>query len=471
MAHSGAILSSVPTTPFSSAAEIAKAVKRRRLSPVEIVQGALERIERLNPVLGAFITVTADSALAAAKRLERAVQAKRELGPLAGVPVSIKDLVATHDAPTTAGSRIFGDGFTSPKDAPVVARLRRAGAIVIGKTNLHEVALGVTGVNEHFGPSRNPWDTNCVSGGSSGGSAVAVASGLGALSLGSDTRGSIRIPAACCGITGFKPSHGLVPVDDVIPLSPSLDHLGPMARSVTDAALMLAAMVPSTRVAQRIASAPKLSTRRLIVGISEYHLRDMDRDVARVVASAIEALRPLVRDLREIRIPELEGAQEASGFITSGDAVTYHDRWLREHPDCYGPLVRERLAAGYQRTALEYLKAQEKRVELTHAFARQFETVDLLVGATLPALPLPIGQQNVRVNGKDVFVVTAFTVFNSPQNMAGLPSISVPCGFHGAMPVGLQIFGPHGLDDRVLALAGAWQRTTDWHERIPDRVA
>jgi aspartyl-tRNA(Asn)/glutamyl-tRNA(Gln) amidotransferase subunit A len=461
----------VPITPFSSAAEIAQAIRRRRISPVEIVRDTLERIERLNGALGAFITVTADSALAAAKVLERAVMAKKKLGPLAGVPISIKDLVATRDAPTTAGSRIFGNGFTSARDAPVVARLRRAGAIVVGKTNLHEVALGVTGVNEHFGPSRNPWDTDCVSGGSSGGSAVAVAAGLGALSLGSDTRGSIRIPAACCGITGFKPSYGLVPIDDVIPLSPCLDHLGPMARSAGDAALMLAVMTPSARTAKQIASSPNASTRRLVVGISEYHLRDMDRRVGRVVESAIDALRPLVRDIREVRLPELEGVQEASGFITSGDAVTYHDRWLREQPDSYGPLVRERLAAGYQRTALEYLKAQDKRAEVTAAFARQFETVDLLVGATLPTLPPRIGEQNVRVNGKDVFVVTAFTVFNGPQNMAGLPAISVPCGMENGMPVGLQLFGPHGHDARVLALAGAWQRETDWHERIPDRYA
>jgi aspartyl-tRNA(Asn)/glutamyl-tRNA(Gln) amidotransferase subunit A len=461
----------VPITPYSSAAEIALAVKRRRVSPVEVVQNTLERIQRLNAALGAFITITGDAAISAARRLERAVKEKKALGPLAGVPISIKDLVATRDARTTAGSRIFGDGFTSERDAPIVARLRRAGAIVVGKTNLHEVALGVTGVNEHFGPSRNPWNTDCVSGGSSGGSAVAVAAGLGTLSLGSDTRGSIRIPAACCGITGVKPSYGLVPIDGVIPLSPCLDHLGPMTRSASDAALMLAAMVPSARIARDIANAPKASTRRLVIGISEYHLRDMDRGVARVVESAIEALRPLVRDVRAIRIPELESAQEASGFITSGDAVTYHDHWLREHPDCYGPLVRERLVAGYQRTALEYLKAQSKRAEVTEAFARQFETVDLLVGATLPTLAPRIGQQHVTVNGKEVFVVTAFTVFNSPQNMAGVPAISVPCGFQDGMPVGLQFFGPHGHDARVLAMASAWQRESDWHERVPDRFA
>jgi aspartyl-tRNA(Asn)/glutamyl-tRNA(Gln) amidotransferase subunit A len=458
-------------SPFSSVSDIVANVRHRRISPVELVQDTLNRIERLNPMLGAFITVSAESALEAAHRLEESVKDKDSLGPLAGVPVSIKDIVATKDAPTTAGSRIFGSGFSSEADAPVVKRLRRAGAIVIGKNNLHEVALGVTGVNEHFGPARNPWDPDRVSGGSSGGSAVAVAAGLGTLSLGSDTRGSIRIPAACCGITGFKPSYGLLPVDDVIPLSPSLDHLGPMARSVEDAAAMLAAMVKGEKVAARIRRAPGAKTKRLVLGISEYHLRDMDRNVARVVEAAIDALRPLVREVREVKIPELEGVQEASGFITSGDAVTYHDRWLKETPDAYGPLVRERLAAGYQRTALEYLKAQEKRAQVTAAFAREFETVDLLVGATLPTLPCRIGEQNVLIDGKEVFVVTAFTVFNSPQNMAGLPALSVPCGFADGMPVGLQLFGAHGRDTRVLALGGAWQRATDWHQRVPERFS
>jgi aspartyl-tRNA(Asn)/glutamyl-tRNA(Gln) amidotransferase subunit A len=236
---------------FPEALEIAEQIRKRRISPVEVVAEALARIEKLNRSLNAFIAVFGDQAMATARNAERVVmQRKRALPPLFGVPISVKDIVLTTEAPTTAGSKIFGSGLVARQDAPVVRRLRRAGAIIIGKTNLHEVALGVTSANEHFGPVRNPHDPSRVAGGSSGGSAVAVATGMGVLSVGTDTRGSVRIPAACCGIAGHKPTFGLVPVGDVVALCPSLDHVGPMARTVAECALMLEVMA-GTRYAGR----------------------------------------------------------------------------------------------------------------------------------------------------------------------------------------------------------------------------
>jgi aspartyl-tRNA(Asn)/glutamyl-tRNA(Gln) amidotransferase subunit A len=450
---------------FSSIRDLVQAVRRRRVSPTELVRESLAAIEREQGRLNAFIAVTAESALAAARAMERRVGKGGDPGILAGVPLAVKDLLLTRDAPTTAGSRIYGDGLPAVDDAPVVARMRRAGAIVVGKANLHEVALGVTTVNEHFGPARNPWNTAHVSGGSSGGSAVAVAADLCPAAIGTDTRGSIRIPASCCGITGFKPTYGLVPVEGVIPLAFSLDHVGPMARSADDCALLLAAMLGGGRSRDALSRAARGATKRLVVGVSEYHLRDMDSAVARVIEAALRDLRPLVKEVRPIRIPELDLAQEASIVIGGAEAVAFHDENLKSHPERYGPLVRKRLEGGYQRTALEYVRAIQVQVTVKVAFAAAFEEVDLLVGATLPAVPARIDEHHVLINGVQANTIESSTRFNSPQNMAGIPAMSLPAGFAGGLPVGLQVMGPAGADARVLALGGAWQRATDWHER------
>ena len=458
---------STSATEFLEPAELAAAFRRRQLSPVEFLDGLLARIETLNPVLNAYLVTCADTARSAARAAERAIMARKPLRLLHGIPVSVKDIVPTIDAPTTAGSRIFGAGLVAVRDAPVVRRLRRAGAIVLGKTNLHEVALGVTSANEHFGAVRNPWNPELVAGGSSGGSAVAVAAGLGPLSLGSDTRGSIRIPAACCGITGLKPTRGLLPIDDVIPLSPSLDHVGPMARSADGCARMLAAMT-----SQGDASRPGRMAKGLRVGVSEFHLRGIDSDMTRSIDGALEELRRLGCRLQPIEIPELEAIQAASVTITSSEAVAYHDAMLKACPESYGPLVRKRLESGYERTALEYLRALAIRDAAITVYARVFEEVDCLVGAALPAFPPIVGEQTVVIDGAVANVVEAFTRLNSPQNMAGVPALVLPCGFSKAgLPVGLQLIGPHRADNLLLHLASAYQRATDWHTRKPPVAA
>ena len=449
---------------FDSLANLVRAVRRGRVSPSDLVEASLGAIEREQARLDAFITVTGESARAAARALERRLAGGDEAGPLAGVPFAVKDLLLTRDAPTTAGSRIYGAGLATGRDAAVVRRLRRAGAIVVGKASLHEVALGVTNVNEHFGPARNPWNPAHVAGGSSGGSAVAVAADLCPAAIGTDTRGSIRIPAACCGITGFKPTYGLVPVDGVVPLAPTLDHVGPMARSAADAALLLASMVTGA-AREALRRAPR--TRTLVVGISEYHLRDMDGAVARVIEAALADLAPLVKTVTPVSIPELEGVQEASAVLASAEAVAFHDRDLREHPERFGTQVRSRLEGGYERTAVEYVQALAKAARVRNAFAAVFRTVDLLVGATLPAVAARIDAPVARVNGAERNIVDAYTGFNAPQNVAGIPALSVPCGFASGLPVGLQIVGPWGADATVLALGTAWQRATDWHRRTP----
>ena len=437
---------------------LADLIRKRRISPVEVIDETLARLERLNPQFNAFIAVFADQARLTAKRAEQLVMRKRRtLPPLLGVPVSVKDIVFTTEAPTTAGSRIFGAGLVAERDAPVVRHLRRAGAIIIGKTNLHEVALGVTSANEHFGPVRNPHDPTRVAGGSSGGSAVAVATGMGPLSVGSDTRGSIRIPAACCGVTGLKPTRGLVSVDGVVPLSPSLDHVGPIARTAAECALMLEVMA-GPRYAGRFVKAARKSAKGMRVGVSEFHLRDLDSVTQKPIETAIRQLGKLGCRLHDVRMPVLDEAHRASIAISASEAVAYHDQFLKAMPDAYGSLVRKRLQDAYKWTALDLLRAQATLKAVTAVFAGVFEKLDCLVGAVLPVQPPVIGETTVKVNGEEVSVVDAFTRLNAPQNMAGVPALSVPCGTAEGLPVGLQLIGPSGRDETVLRLAASYQR-------------
>jgi aspartyl-tRNA(Asn)/glutamyl-tRNA(Gln) amidotransferase subunit A len=439
------------------ALQLAASIRRRRISPVEAIDKVLARIERLNPQLNAFIAVFGDQARRAARRAERLVMQRGKLPPLLGVPVSVKDLVLTTEAPTTAGSRIFGDGLVAERDAPVVRRLRRAGAIIIGKTNLHEVALGVTSANEHFGPVRNPHDPERVAGGSSGGSAVAVAAGMGPLSVGTDTRGSIRIPAACCGVTGLKPTRGLVSTDGVVPLSPSLDHVGPIARTAAECALMLEVMA-GPRYAGRFGKAARRSAKGMRIGVSEFHLRDLDASVQKPIDAAIRQLAKLGCRLHDVQMPALDEAHAASIVISASEAVAYHDQFLTTKPESYGPLVRKRLQDAYRWTALDLLRAQATLGAVTAAFAGLFENLDCLVGAVLPAGPPKIGDTTVKVNGQEVGVVDAFTRLNAPQNMAGIPALSVPSGMSNGLPVGLQVISASGRDDVALRLGAAYQR-------------
>jgi aspartyl-tRNA(Asn)/glutamyl-tRNA(Gln) amidotransferase subunit A len=244
-----------------------------------------------------------------------------------------------------------------------------------------------------------------------------------------------------------------------------------MARSVEDVALLLGVMSGRASIQQRLLKGVKAPTRRLVVGVSEYHLRDLDASVARAVEAALRDLRPLVKELRDVRLPELDGVQEASSVIAGSEAVAFHDRTLRSHPERYGPLVRGRMEKGYQWTAVDYVNAQQKTALVRAEFAAAFREVDLLVGAVLPALPPPIAADHVLINGQQANTVDAFTRLNSPQNVAGLPALSVPCGMAGGFPVGLQIFGAEGADATVLTLGAAYQRISDWHRRTPPAAA
>ncbi len=439
---------------------------------MEVVDATLARIERLNPHLNAFLCVLERPARQAARRAEAKVGRGVPLGPLHGVPVSVKDMILTRDAPTTAGSRIYGKGLESPSDAPVVTRLRRAGAILVGKTHLHEIALGVTSLNEHFGPVRNPWNLDRVPGGSSGGSAAAVAAGLGYASLGTDTRGSVRIPAACCGVSGIRPTTGLVPSEGVLPLSWTLDQVGPLARSIEDAAIVLAVIAGGRRLWSRYRAALARRVEGLTLGVSEHHLRDVDPEVAAAIDDAVAALVGAGAERRDVRVPELDGSLEDSYIIGGAEAVAHHDPILRERPEAYGPAVRARLEGGYALKAIDYVRAQQKRERVVAAFDAVFRDVDVLVGATLPTAAAPIGAEEIEVAGRRESIIDAYMRLTAPQSMGGVPAASVPCGFTSeGLPIGLQLIAARHREDLVLTVGAELQRLTDHHRRRPPSAA
>jgi aspartyl-tRNA(Asn)/glutamyl-tRNA(Gln) amidotransferase subunit A len=326
-------------------------------------------------------------------------------------------------------------------------------------------------VNEHFGPSRNPWDTDRIAGGSSGGSAAAVAAGMGCGSVGTDTRGSIRIPAACCGVTGLKPTRGLLPTGGVVPLSWTLDHVGPIARSVEDAAALLTAMVVPPRRAARYLRAVDAPPPRLRLGVCDYYFHDVDPEIDEAVRGALTLLARVAGGadgVRVVRIPSIAESQAASAVITGAEALAYHEGRLRENAGGFGPLVQARLTGGMRLTALDLVRAERVRAAVADDFARAFRDVDMIVAPVVAALPHRVGEGVVRIAGREAPTLDAFTRLNSPQNMAGVPALALPCGMsRTGLPIGLQLIAARGRDDVVLALGAAFQRETDWHRRRP----
>ena len=449
---------------FAGITETAERVAEGQLSPVQVVEAVLKRIQQIDPLLNTYIRVSG-TAREEASEAQTVLAASDRVGLLHGVPISVKDIILSRNMPTTAGSKVFGEGLEDG-DATVVKRLRKAGAILIGKNNLHEFAFGVTNENVHFGAARNPWNRDRVPGGSRGGSAAAVAAGLCCGSIGTDTRGSIRIPSACCGTTGLKPTRGLVPTRGVIPLSWTLDHVGPITRSVQDTARLLQVM--AGRRNQDYLSDLEKPVDSLRMGVCDYYFHNLDPEIESVVGCAIEKFEEAGVRVQEIAIDYLEEALEASDVISRAEAVAYHDRCLRERPESYGAVLRERLETGYSVTGMEYVKAQQVRRRMVREFKRVFRKVDCLVGAVLPALPPAVGQDSVEIRGQKEPIVRSFVRLNAPQNMGGVPALVLPAGFsQSGLPIGLQLIGSHHRESLLFQLGAHFQRVSEWHLRHP----
>jgi aspartyl-tRNA(Asn)/glutamyl-tRNA(Gln) amidotransferase subunit A len=456
--------------------EAARLIRRRQISSMELVEATLQRIERLNPSLNAFITIVADAArrqALAADREQHRKRGSRTLGPLYGLPISLKDNYCTRGIRTTAGSRILTN-FIPQEDAEAAARLARAGAILLGKTNMHEFAYGITNENPHYGAARNPWNRECMTGGSSGGSAAALAAGIGFGATGTDTGGSIRIPAALCGIVGLKPTFGLVSVAGIIPLAETFDHAGPMARTVVDACILLEAMAGEYPRGAVPPSFRKLRTnrpRKFRVGWpKEYFFDRVGAEVKQVVEAAVKCLESLGGGIVEISLPRLSESVEPSTNIALAEATHYHQAmgYFPARAKDYGDEVSKRLELGTKVRAVDYLRALGAKRGITSDFDEAFERVDVIVA---PALPVPaprLGTTEMEVAGEKETVRSAFVRLNRPANFTGHPSISVPCGFTRAgLPIGLQLIGPYWNEARLLTIAHAYEEATEWHNRLP----
>jgi aspartyl-tRNA(Asn)/glutamyl-tRNA(Gln) amidotransferase subunit A len=446
--------------------EVSELIRRRRVSPVDVTKACLQRIDRLNPTLNAFVTVTHESALARARAAEEEIHRGRWRGPLHGIPIALKDLFDTAGVKTTAGSALF-DHRVPERDAEIVRRMDKAGAVIVGKTNMVEFAYGSNAAISAFGPTRNPWSLDRNPGGSSSGSAAAVAANLCYGALGSDTGGSVRLPAAFCGIVGLKPTYGLVSTRGAVPLSWTCDHAGPMARTVEDTAVLLQAIagydaddtnsILTNPIDYR--AALRRSTVGLRIGVArEFFFDDLDPEFQSAIDHAVVALRGITAEVRDMSLPSPAASQESVRAIVRGaEAFQYHAEWVKATPHLYLPETLVKVRTGGEVTTAEYIKARRALAESRRVIEGVFTSVDVLVTPTTVRAPDTFAELNADMQ-TSMRLGAAAARNTSPFNVYGIPSVSVPCGFTKAgLPIGLQISGPALGDATVLQLAAAYE--------------
>jgi aspartyl-tRNA(Asn)/glutamyl-tRNA(Gln) amidotransferase subunit A len=453
-------------------AEAGEALRSGTITSVGLTTAALALVDALNADLGAFVTVLADAALASAEAADAAFAAGRDAGPLQGIPLAVKDIIATKDAPTTANSRVLDPAWGTGVDAPVVARLRDAGAVVVGKTTTSEFACGAPDPDKGFLVPRNPWNTECTPAGSSSGTGVAVAAGLALGGLGTDTGGSVRGPASVNGHTGLKVTFGRVPKNGVVPLGYSLDSIGPMARSAYDCALMLQVMAgydPGDACAARVdvadyAGALTGDVTGLRIGVAKpyfFDVAELDPEVASSVLAAVDVLSGLGAKVSDVTVPFAKEAKEANTLTMVAEAYAYHRQDLVEKWGDYGRYTRPMLARGAFYTAADFAQAQRFRSFFRREVARVLADVDVIVTPSMltPAERIVDMDMDRRILGPS---------FTGQWNLAGLPAVAVPCGFSsGGLPLSMQVVGRPFDEAMVLRVADAYQRSSDWHLRVP----
>ena len=456
-------------TAFSSLSSLAAQLRTGKLSPVELVRACLSRIERYDATLNSFLAVFADAALEEAGHSERRFASGAVLGPLDGIPIALKDLIDVAGSPTTAGLAVPWRP-RADADAFLVRRLRGQGAVLLGKLNLHEAAMGATNDNPHYGKARNPWNPGHTPGGSSGGSGAAVAAGLCPAALGSDTMGSVRIPAAYCGVSGLVPTYGRVSLNGVAPLCWSMDTVGPLAGSVGDLALVMDAIsgfdpdYPHGRrppadlpLLAPIAPAEPASIKLGVIenwGDGE----EVEPAVAAAFGQALGAFGEMGCEIREYRVEEIGKARRHGLIVIEGDAALVHARMLAEQPERLGDDVRAQIEYGARMAAGKLARAHAYRDRLRHRFAAILEEVDVVTSPATPQAPFAFGTK----------VPSNQALFSAPANLCGLPALSLPMGFDAAgLPLGLQLIGAPWREARLLQVGQAYQERTDWHTRRP----
>ena len=444
-------------------------LRGQKISPQDLAAACLRQIERLNPELNAFITVCDESSPINPQPSDNTVPSALA-NALRGIPIAVKDLFNTAGIRTTGGSKFFTDNIPEA-DAFVVEKLKQAGAILMGKTNTHEIALGVTGNNPHYGTARNPWDTSRIPGGSSSGSAIAVATGMALGALGTDTGGSIRIPASLCGVVGLKPSYGRVSLRGVLPLSWNLDHVGPLTSCVRDAALLLQVISiydPMDPTSNKMLTGDYLGHlvddmegRKIALGVGEF-IDITDPEVLAAIRAAAKVFESMGCKVQEVNVDWMRDAALANATMTRSDGAAFHRERLKEHPEMFGEDVLRRLQEGAKTTSTEYALARRTQTEVRRRCELFFESYDLLIVPSTPiAAPTIAGHDAVEQAAR-------LTRFTAPFNLTGLPAISVPCGFtKSGLPIGLQIVSRAWADAKVLNAAYAYEQATEWHTKRP----
>jgi len=431
-------------------AEASRLVQQCEISPVELTRECLERIEQLNPSPNAFITVTAESALKDAQHAEKEIQSGKWRGPLHGIPIGLKDLIDTAGVRTTAASAVFRDRVPT-EDAEVVKKLKAAGGVLIGKQNLHEFAYGGSSIISHFGPVRNPGNPDFIAGGSSGGPTAAVAAGMCYGAIGTDTAGSIREPAALCGVVGLKPTYGLVSTRGIIPLSLSLDHAGPITRAVEDAAILLDVIADGP---EDYRGSLGEGIEKFVLGIPrKYFFEDLDPEVAKAVEKAIDQLTDLAFTVRELDLPV-----STDRTLQAAESYAYHREMVATSPELYDPETLRRIRSGEHVSEGEYQNALHDLHKMRREIIEKFRVVDVVL---TPTTPIPAPRISELLKDPALLRPTELVLLRNtrPVNVWGLPAISIPCGItSGGLPIGLQIVGPPGGEAKVLQAAHAYEK-------------
>jgi aspartyl-tRNA(Asn)/glutamyl-tRNA(Gln) amidotransferase subunit A len=460
---------------YLSAGQLGRMIQGKEVSPVEVMEAHISRIEALEPQLNSFITFLPDQARKEARRAEQEILAGRGRGPLHGIPLGLKDLYYVKGLPNTGGTKLF-ERFVPDFDSTVAGKLREVGAILLGKLNMHPFAYGPTGENPEYGHMHNPWNTECITGGSSGGSGSAAASGECVLTMGSDTGGSIRIPSALCGLAGLKPTYGRLSRYGLTVLSWSQDHPGPMVRTVEDCALVMNATAgydPNDPVSVNL-PVPDFTKgltgniTGLRIGLpKEYFEVSIDEKVKEIVWKAIRKLEELGARVSEVSWPMYPQVAAIASTIQMSEAAAYHQKLIKEKGDKIWHPVRLRLEAGFFFSAVDYIQAERARSLFTQQSRELMKKVDLLAGPTLPVVAFKIGTNEMKVGNRTIKVIPLLTQYTRPFNLNGFPAISVPCGFSDDLPVGLQLAGRPFEEETVLRAAYAYEQATEWHLRRP----
>jgi aspartyl-tRNA(Asn)/glutamyl-tRNA(Gln) amidotransferase subunit A len=455
--------------------EVAAAIRSRKLSSVELTRALLARIERWQPALNAFVRVEADEALAAAKAADRALARRGPKGPLHGVPLAHKDMYYSAGKPAGCGSKLR-EGFIAPVTSTAIARLEAAGSFRLGALHMAEFAYGPTGHNSYLGPACNPWDPSRITGGSSSGSGAAVGARLVHAALGSDTGGSIRLPAHFCGVTGFKPTNGRVSRANAMPLSFTLDTVGPLAQTAEDCGLIAAAIAGPDPLDPTTAGAPawnakaaRRSPKGLKIGVpTSFYVDDLEPDVAATLDAALATLRKLGAKIVKVELPDQTGVSAAALIVLAVEATSCHAPWLRTRAADYGPQVRNRLENGLAYSAVEYLEALRWRGPALAAHLAAIGDVDVVIAPVSRAAAPTIKESDIGGAPEAEAIIQAITRLMRPVNYLGLPDLVIPAGrSRGGLPIGLQLIGRPFGDETLVALGAAFQAATDHHRRMP----